>query len=223
MVNGMMALLPYATVLLQGTLVTITAWLLSGTISFIVGTCIGIVSCRYIVSARWRTAIRWYTFIAKGVPAYVQILIAYFVVPAIVGIAIPGYVAAICALAFCSSGYVAEIVRSGINALPPGQWHVCFVLGHPMKATLSRIILPQALKNVLPALFGEGEQLLKSSSLLATIGITELTRTGMNIISRELNPVPVYLMIACIYLLLSAVLQWIMLGIEKRGLYGCRE
>src|SRR5581483_2673002 len=152
----------------------------------------------------------------------VQILIAYFVIPAALGISIPGFIAAVGALAFCSSGYVTEIVRAGINTIPRGQWDAAFVLGYPIKATVRRIILPQAFKNVVPALFGEMEQLLKSTSLLATIGITELTRTGMNIISRELNPIAVYLTIAGIYLMFSALLQLIMIYTEKKVHYGHR-
>lgn len=218
----MMTLAFYVPMFSKGALVTIGAWIVSSVVSLLIGTCIGTLGCRYLVSTRLNLVIRCYTFIAKGVPAYVQILIAYFVIPALCGVNIPGLIAAIFALAFCSSGYVAEIVRSGINTIAPGQWDACFVLGYPLRATLFRIILPQAVKNVLPALFGELEQLLKSTSLLATIGITEITRTGMNIISRELNPIPVYITIACIYLLLSAVLQWIVIVAERRVLYGCR-
>lgn len=217
-----MMLVAYIPLLLKGTLMTIGAWIASGAISFVVGTFIGIISCRYLALKRWRVVTKGYTFIAKGIPAYVQILIAYFVIPAFLGINIPGFLAAIGALAFCSSGYVAEIVRSGMNSISRGQWDACFVLGYPLKATLFRIILPQTFKNVLPALFGEFEQLLKSTSLLATIGITELTRTGMNIISRELNPIPVYLIIAGIYLFFSAVLHFIIIVIEKRIQHGCR-
>jgi ABC-type amino acid transport system permease subunit len=97
------------------------------------------------------------------------------------------------------------------------------VLGYPLSATLRRIVLPQAFTYVLPALFGEFEQLLKSTSLLAAIGVTELTRAGMNIISRELNPLPVYLAIAVVYLLFSALLQGISIFIEKRSRYGYRS
>lgn len=215
-----MGLVLYFPLLLKGMFITLGAWIVAGTISLIIGTIMGIMSCRYLASARWNKIIRIYTFIAKGIPAYVQILIAYFVIPALLGINIPGMLAAIGALAFCSSGYVTEIVRSGINTVSRGQWDACFVLGYPIKTTLFRIILPQAFNNVLPSLFGELEQLLKSTSLLATIGITELTRTGMNIISRELNPIPVYLMIACMYLLFSAVLQLIVIYTERKGRYG---
>ena len=205
----------YLPILLKGSLITIGAWLIAGAISLTIGTFLGIMSCRYLSLSRWN-AIRIYVFIAKGIPAYVQILIAYFVIPAVLGINIPGFIAAVGALAFCSSGYVTEIVRSGINTIPLGQWDACFALGYPIRATLSRVILPQVFKNILPALLGELEQLLKSTSLLATIGITELTRAGMNIISRELNPIPIYLLIACIYLVFSAVLQFIVIYSEKR-------
>lgn len=211
-----MNLLTYAPLLAKGTFITLIAWIISGMVSLFIGTCMGIISCRYLALPRLTQAIRCYTFIAKGIPAYVQILIAYFVIPAITGINIPGFGAAVGALAFCSSGYVTEIIRSGINTLAQGQWDACFVLGYPLKKSLSHVILPQTFNNVLPTLVGELEQLLKSTSLLAAIGVTELTRSGMNIISRELNPIPVYIVIACIYLILSAVLQLIIIFLEKK-------
>lgn len=217
-----MSLITYIPLLLQGTAVTVAAWVTASAISVSIGTLIGIASCRYLASSWFSIVVRMYTFIAKGIPAYVQILIAYFVIPSMLGITVPGFVAACGALAFCSSGYVTEIIRSGINAIPRGQWDAGLVLGYPLQSTLTRIIMPQTIKNMLPTLIGELEQLLKSTSLLATIGVMEVTRSGMNIISRELNPFPVYLTIACIYLLFSALLQGLLLYAEKRTRYGYR-
>lgn len=219
LVNTIVAYFP---LIMQGIGMTVMAWVVAGSISVLIGTTIGVMSCRYLASSRFIFFVRIYTFIAKGVPAYVQILIAYFVIPSLLGINIPGFIAAVGALAFCSSGYVTEIIRAGTNAIARGQWDACLVLGYPLRATLRRIILPQTFRAVLPALFGELEQLLKSTSLLATIGVTELTRTGMNIISRELNPLPVYLSIACIYLLFSALLNGITIYAERRIHYGYR-
>jgi polar amino acid transport system permease protein len=212
----------YIPLLLQGVSMTILSWVVAGFISLLIGTTVGVMSCRYLASPRFIAVVRLYTFIAKGVPAYVQILIAYFVIPSLLNINIPGFVAAVGALAFCSSGYMTEIIRAGTNSISRGQWDACLVLGYPLRATLRRIILPQTFRAVLPALFGELEQLLKSTSLLATIGVTELTRTGMNIISRELNPLPVYLAIAIIYLLFSVVLSGITIYAERRMHYGYR-
>jgi His/Glu/Gln/Arg/opine family amino acid ABC transporter permease subunit len=217
-----MNLMQYIPLLRAGMTMTFIAWIMAGTISLIVGTVLGVMSCRYLASTRWNRVIKGYAFVAKGIPAYVQILLAYFVIPAFLGISISGFWAAVGALAFCSSGYVTEIVRAGINTISRGQWDACLVLGYPLKDSLVRVILPQTGKNILPALFGELEQLLKSTSLLATIGITELTRTGMNIMSRELNPLPIYLLIACLYLLFSGVLQAISIFIERRMQYGYR-
>ena len=212
----------YAPLLCKGLLVTLGAWLIASIISFCVGTWLGIWSCKQLASNGWSFVIRSYVFIARGIPAYVQILIAYFVLPSLLGIHISGFWAAVGALGFCSSGYVAEIVRGGINVIGLGQWEACFVLGYSRRDTLWRIILPQAFRNILPSLLGEAEQLLKRTALLSTIGITELTRTGMNIISRELNPIPVYILIAVIYLVLGAILHGMLIYFEKRERYGSR-
>jgi len=210
----------YLPLLLRGTVITIIAWICATIISLTVGGFLGMASCKRLSSTTARWIIKSYTFIAKGIPAYVQILIAYFVIPGVLSINIPASLAAIGALSFCSSGYVTEIVRAGINSIAEGQWDAAFVLGYSTPQTLARIILPQVLKNILPSLLGETEQLLKSTALLATVGVTELTRTGMNIISRELNPIPVYLLVACIYLLLSALVHYCALLLEKKVSYG---
>jgi His/Glu/Gln/Arg/opine family amino acid ABC transporter permease subunit len=212
----MNTLVKYAPLLAQGIMITTMAWLISAIISIVIGSLLGIVSCHYLAASWIKPFIRGYTFIAKGIPAYVQILIAYFVIPSLLGISISGFSAATMALIFCSSGYTTEIIRAGINALPRGQWDACFVLGYPLSSTLKRIIVPQVIKTSSPALCGELEQLLKSTSLLATIGVTEVTRVGMNIISRELNPLPIYCMIAVVYLCFSAIIQWFILSLEQR-------
>lgn len=212
----------YLPLLVQGTAVTLTAWILTALVSITIGTLAGIFGCQRFASAGVTALIRLYTFIAKGIPAYVHILIAYFVIPALLGISLSGFAAGCCALALCSSGYVTEIIRAGINTLSSGQWDACFVLGYSRLATLQRIILPQTVVRILPALCGELEQLLKSTSLLATIGVMDITRSGMNIISRELNPLPIYLLIAGVYLIFSAVLQALQCFLEKRMQDGYR-
>lgn len=210
----------YLPLFLKGMSITCSALLISGMASLCIGSIFGILSCNYLGYTKTKAMIRIYTFIAKGIPAYVQILIAYYVIPGLLGIDIPAMTAACGALALCSSGYMTEIIRSGINSVPAGQWDACTALGYPLSSALKRIIIPQTIQHISPALFGEFEQLLKSTSLLATIGITELTRTGVNIISRTLNPIPIYLVVACGYLLFSALLNGMSLYIEKRLSHG---
>jgi His/Glu/Gln/Arg/opine family amino acid ABC transporter permease subunit len=217
-----MIILSYIPLLLQGAAMTIAAWITATIISLCIGLMIGIASCRYLTCPFVSTITTLYTFIAKGIPAYVQILIVYFVIPALTGINLSGFVAATCALGFCSSGYVTEIVRSNINNIPQGQWDACAVLGYSLRSTLTQIILPQAMINALPTLLGELEQLLKSTSLLATIGVLDVTRAGINIISREMNPITVYTTIACIYLFFSLIARCCTTFLEKRITYGYR-
>lgn len=212
----------YSSLFLQGIGITLAAWLIAGTISLCIGIVLGIISSDYLGLKKVQNSIRCYTFITKGVPAYVQILIIYFALPSLLKINLSGFVAATMALALCSSGYMTEIIRSGINAIPKGQWHASFVLGYPLSVSIRRIIAPQMLRLTIPTIMGEFEQLLKSTALLATIGVTEVTRVGMNIISRELNPLPIYCTIAIIYLALSALLHMVMLYQQQRRSYGYR-
>ncbi len=212
----------YLPLLIQGTKTTVCSWLAASIGSLLLGTLLGILSCRALRFPKLAACIKIFTFVAKGIPAYVQILIAYFIIPSLLHLSISGFWAATGALIFCSTGYVTEIVRSSINTVPYGQWDACYVLGYTRSTGLQRIIIPQALPTFLPPLIGEAEQLLKSTSLLATIGVTEITRAGMNIISRELNPLPVYLTIACIYLIFSACLTGIGIYAEQRSRYGNR-
>jgi polar amino acid transport system permease protein len=217
-----MNIIGYVPLLVRGAGVTLAAWVVAGSLSLMIGTLLGIMSADFVGSRQLKYVIKLYTFITKGIPAYVQILIAYFVIPAWFGIPVSGFVAATVALAICSSGYVTEIVRSSINVISRGQWDACCVLGYSVPIAIQRIIMPQAFRRVLPALIGELEQLLKSTSLLATIGVTEVARVGMNIISRELNPLPVYGMIAGIYLLFSAMLNLAIIYYQREECYGYR-
>lgn len=217
-----MIIISYFPLLLQGAAITISAWFTAEIIGLCIGVTIGIASCRYLSSPLLSKIISIYTFVAKGIPAYVQILIIYFVLPSLTGINLSGFVAATCALGFCSSGYVTEIIRSNINNLPQEQWDACFVLGYSLRSTLTQIILPQTIINALPTLLGEAEQLLKSTSLLATIGVLDITRAGMNIISREMNPITVYSIIACIYLIFSFVARCFAIILKQRIGYDYR-
>lgn len=214
--DRMNSIITYAPLFLKGSSITLAAWICAGTASMLIGTLLGILSAQSVGSKTATTLIKVYTFVTKAIPAYVHILIAYFIIPDLLGINVSGFFAATCALAVCSSGYVTEIIRSQINAISAGQWDACFVLGYTTPQTLKRIILPQVFKISIPALLGELEQLLKSTSLLATIGVTELIRVGMNIISRELNPLPVYLTIAALYIVFSALLYIITTLLKKR-------
>jgi ABC-type amino acid transport system permease subunit len=156
------------------------------------------------------------TFILRGVPFYVQLLIAYFVLPNIVGINVSAFSAALLSLGLCSASYVSQIVRGGINAIPFGQWEAAKVLGCSTTDTVRYIVIPQMLKIVLPALIGECDQLLKSTSIVSAIGVLELTGAGRNIIAQEMNPLTIYTVLAIIYLIISALLALFSTWLEAK-------
>jgi len=199
-----------------GTFNTLSLWLAASLISLLAGSLLGVFRCSQLKFKIIKTILNFTTFILRGIPYYVQLLIAYFVLPDLLGINISATTAAIYSLGLCSASYMSQIVKSGINSIPIGQWEAAKTLGFSTIQTLRHIIFPQFLKNALPAICGELDQLLKSTSIIASIGVLELTKAGMNIISRNMNPIPVYISIALIYLTLSTLLSLTSNFLEKR-------
>src|SRR5690606_37886079 len=114
-------------------------------------------------------------------------------------------------------GYVCQIVRAGLNSIPVVQWEAAYVLGYSKIQTLLYLILPQMLRNVLPAFNNELESMLKSTAILSSIGMLELTRIGMNIVSRELkDPLAIYIIVAMLYVLMSIVINFFAKRLEKK-------
>ncbi len=193
--------------LTRGIGMTLQVLVLSASLSVSLGFIFGIVSCRRLKTAFLSPCVEMTTFVLRAVPFYVQLMIVYFVLPDLLGFNFEPFPAAVLALGLCSSGYVAQIIRSGINAIPDHQWEAAFSLGYGNIQSLRSIILPQTLRQVLPNLNNELDALLKSTAVVSSIGLLELTRAGMNIVSREMEPVPIYLMVALFYLCLSALLN----------------
>src|SRR5579871_5332289 len=123
-------LMPYLPLIASGLGKTIVIWLITTMGSLTVGSLLGLLTSARVAPRALRVGIRLYAFIARGIPAYVQILIAYFVIPAMLGLQISAVVSACGALIFCSSGYVIEVIRSGLRSIPEGQWDAAYVLGY---------------------------------------------------------------------------------------------
>ncbi|MDR3623909.1 MAG: amino acid ABC transporter permease [Chlamydiales bacterium] len=205
--------------LLKGVQMTLQVFFATLCLSTLLGILFGtILSTRCRI--RWLSSpIKVITFFLRAVPFYVQLLIVYFVLPDLLGINLDGFVASVIALGFCSSGYVAQTVRGGLNTIESGQWEASFTLGFSKIQTLRYIIFPQVFRNIIPALTNELESLLKSTSILSSIGMLELTRAGMNIISREMEPLTIYILVALFYAAISLILNMLSRHIEKRLAY----
>ncbi len=197
----------YMPLLLQGAKLTLLILFGSALISMSCGLFFGIAmaqACRIPILSPFVESL---TFLLRAIPFYVQLLLVYFVLPEILGLNLDGLTASIIALGLCSSGYVAHIIRGGINAIEPEQWQCAAALGYGRRVSLRYAILPQVLRNSLPMLGNELESILKSTAIAASIGVLELTRAGANIVSRELNPMLIYSTVALFYVAISAAFQ----------------
>lgn len=155
-----------------------------------------------------------YVTVIRGTPVLVQLLIIYFVIFASVNIE-KTLVAAL-AFGINSGAYVAEIVRAGVLAVDQGQMEAGRSLGLTYGITMRKIILPQAVKNVLPAMFNELITLLKETSVAGYIAVIDLTRAGDLIRSRTFDAVLPLLAVALIYLLIVMGLTVLMNMLERR-------
>ncbi len=205
--------------LLKGTLLTLRVLGGAAALSFSCGIVMGIFSCQQLKIPIVSAIVEGIAFIYRAIPFYVQLLIVYFVLPDLVGFNLEPFSASVIALGMCSAGYVAQIVRGGLNAIPKGQWEAAYSLGYNTRDSLRHVILPQMFRHVLPAFNNELDSLLKSTSMVSSIGMLELTRMGMNLVSREMKPIPIYLTVALFYLCISGILNGVARIIERRISY----
>lgn len=155
-----------------------------------------------------------YVEIIRGTPLLVQIFIAYFFIGTVFNL--DRNVAGIGALALFAGAYVAEIVRAGIQSIPKGQMEAARSLGMSTPQAMSEIILPQALKRILPPLSGQFISLIKDSSLVSVIAITDLTKSGREIITSTFATFEIWLVVAAMYLIVTSLLSQFVFYLERR-------
>lgn len=197
---------------LWGTVLVSTCALLIG---FTGGIGAGILACKKLQNPL-APFIAGYVLLIRGTPVYVHVLIVYYALPECTGINLSACSAGVLALGCSSIAYVAEIVRGGINAVPLGQWDAAAVLGYSKGQALRYIIVPQALKTVLPSLINEIVAVLKDSSILAAIGLMELTKVATNISARTLDPISAYALVALAYFAITTAISFFAHYIEKK-------
>ncbi len=160
------------------------------------------------------TISKLYVNIIRGTPSTLQLMIIYYVIfkQSNINIVLVG----ILAFGINSGAYVAEIIRAGISSVNKGQWEAGYSLGLSYSQVISKIILPQAVKNILPALGNEFITLVKETSIGAYIGIVELTKASDIIASRTYDYFFPLILIAIIYLIITMCLSKIINRMEKR-------
>jgi len=191
-----------------------TLWL--SAVASVFGMIIGLVTglCRVSNNPTLRGLSITYIELIRGTPLLVQIFIFYFFLGTVLDIS--RIVAGISALAIFAGAYVAEIIRAGIQSIPKGQMEAARSLGMTVPQAMVYIILPQAFKRTLPPLAGQFISLIKDSSLVSIIAITDLTKSGREVITSTFATFEIWFVVAFLYLMLTSVLSQFVAWVERR-------
>lgn len=155
-----------------------------------------------------------YVELIRGIPLLVQLIFIYYAMGRF--FKIQGMVAAVTALAICFGAYMGEIVRAGIQAVPKGQMEAAIALGLSRGQAFRHVILPQTVKVILPAIGNEFISMLKDSSLVSTIALSDILRKGREYISRTFLSLETMLVVALIYLIITLMLSRLVGILEER-------
>jgi polar amino acid transport system permease protein len=198
--------------LLWGLWLTLKLSALSLLFALVIGVVAGLGRVAHNPAARALAAT--YVELIRGTPLLVQIFIFYFFVGTVLNLS--AFTAGVAALAVFTGAYVAEIVRAGIEAVPRGQMEAARSLGMSYPQAMRHVVLPQALKKSLPALAGQFINLIKDSSLVSIMALTDLTKAGREVVSSTFSPFEVWFTVAAMYLLLTGALSLWVRSLERR-------
>jgi len=157
-----------------------------------------------------------YVEIVRAIPLLVLILWIYYGLPIMTGISFSPFVSGIIALSISESAFQAEIFRAGINSIKKAQWEAGSSLGLTFFKRLRLVILPQAIKNILPALGNQFVYVLKMSSLVSIIGIGDLTRKANELVVTTYRPLEIYTFLILEYLILILIVSFFVRKLEKK-------
>lgn len=152
----------------------------------------------------------------RNTPVLVQILWFYYALPIVASVEISPFMAAILGISLNSAAYSSEIYRGGIQSIEPGQWEAAKAIGMSGFQMFRRIILPQAIRRILPALTNRGVEIFKMSTLASVVAYVELLQQGKLIASLDFNPLEVYTIIAGIFLIILYPIVRFTYAIEHR-------
>ena len=168
-----------------------------------------------------RRALQWpstaFVYLIRGTPLLMLVFWIFFASPVVLGFNLSAFTTIIVAIVCFQSGYMSEVIRGGIEALPKGQTEAARALGLGYFPTTLKIVLPQALYNVIPGLLNNLTAIFKESSLAYVVSLHELTYAAQQVISHEMNkPFQIYALLAAIYFVLCFALSRTAAWLEVR-------
>lgn len=208
--------LTYYPVLLEGALVTIKVSLLTIIISTILGTLVAMMRTSQIKLLKGITAT--YVWVFRGTPQLLVLFYIYYTFPSL-GFTLSAFTAAIIGLSLNSTAYYSEIIRSGIEAIPKGQVESAIALGMSYGQIFRKIILPQAVKIIIPPYINNSVLLLKNSSLVSVITVSDLMLNAQQIYSATYRPVEILTLAGVLYLAMTSAMMLFQRWAEKRLSY----
>ena len=200
--------------LLKGAGLTLEITALAVGLGLIIGLFLGLAQLSKNPIFRWPAKV--YVDVIRGTPLLIQIFIIYFALPNIIGERIDPYIAAVAACSLNSGAYIAEIFRAGIQSISLGQMRAGLSLGMTYPQTMRYIVLPQAVKRIIPPLGNEFIAMLKDSSLVSVIGFEELTRKGQLIIASTYGSLEIWTTVAILYLVMTLSISRLVAYLEKK-------
>ncbi len=207
-------LVPFIPYILKGIWVTLSIVAVAALLGFIIGVILALFKIGRVKALRWFADA--YTSIFRGTPLILQLMIIYYGLPQIIGTDIPGYVAAVSAFALNSGAYISEVIRAGIQAVDKGQREAAMALGVPYKKMMLDIVMPQAFKNILPALMNEFITLTKESAIVSVIGTADIMRRSYIVGGQTYAFFEPMIFVGLIYYLLIIILTLVGKLVERR-------
>ncbi len=205
---------PYISMFVEGLAVTCEVTAAALAIALVLGFIIAVlkvVPCRPL-----RAPLDFYTSIFRGVPLIVLLFMAYFATPQLTGYKISMFAAGVITLGLNGSATVSETVRGGIEGVDRGQYDAARAIGLPYGTMMRLIVIPQALRSVIPALVNEVITVLKSSSLVATIGLMDMMRAAQSVQALTYRAFEPFLAVAVVYYLIVMALTAAGHAVERK-------
>ena len=183
-------------------------------LGFVLGIFVGLAR---LAATPWiRVPATIYVEFFRGVPLVMVIFWMWFILPQVLGLALPEYGIALTAFVIFEAAYFGEIVRAGIQSVPRGQVEAATALGLTRAQSMRYVVLPQAIRNMVPSLVTQMIVLFKDTSLASIIGYVDLTKAAQIVNNREIKPFELYLFIAVVYFLCTYSMSLIAARFEHR-------
>ncbi len=199
--------------LLEGLWVTIEVTMAGMVIALVVGLFVAVV--RYLNIPVVSSLFTFYVLFVRGTPLLVQAYAAFFILPSY-GITWSAFTTGVIVIGLNYSAYTAEVYRSGIEGLPAGQWEAACALSLPTRRTWTKIVLPQAVKTIIPVLGNYWIQMFKDSAILAAITVSELMQTAKTIGSSDFRYLEPFTIAGILYLVVSYTASLFVKSMERR-------